>query len=124
MEEYINTRYLIVLILSWIVAGWIHMVKEDCDSSYDPIPIHHTLFYGCFTAFPLVAIFISLIINIFKVGFLSTCCYAIILAVTQFINRNILYYMYRALFGNAGIGTIIPLILITLLLIYLFVIQF
>lgn len=123
MEELIDIRYLIALIASWIVAGWIHMVKEDCDSSYDSVPLHHTTLYGCFTAFPFLAIIVSLIINIFKVSFFSTLCYAGMLIVTQLINRNILYYIYRSLFGNDGIGTVIPLILVILLLIYLFAMQ-
>lgn len=124
MEEYINFRYLQPLILSWIVAGWILMVKKDSESNYDYVPLHDTLLYSMFTGIPLMTIFVSLIINILQVGFLSTCCYVIILIIVQLLNINLLYYLYRAIFGRGGLGTLIPLIAILPLLVYLFVVQF
>lgn len=124
MNGLINVNYLIPLILSWMVSGWIHMVKKDSESTYDSVPIHDTPLYGLFTGIPILVISVSLIINIFMVGFLSTCCYIAILIVTQLVNINLIYYIYRALFGRDGIGTLIPLILIIPLLVYLFVVQF
>ena len=124
MKELINVDYLIPLILSWIVSGWIFMVKKDSESTYDNVPLHDTLFYGMFTSIPIMAIVVSLIINIFMAGFLSTICYIGILLVTQLLNINLIYYLYRAIFGRDGIGTLIPLIAIVPLLVYLFVVQF
>jgi len=124
MKELINVDYLIPLILSWIISGWIFMVKKDSESTYDYVPLHDTPLYGMFTSIPITAIVVSLIINIFMVGFVSTICYIGILFVTQLININLIYYLYRAIFGRDGIGTLIPLIAIVPLLVYLFVVQF
>jgi hypothetical protein len=124
MEEYINISYLIPLVLSWIVSGWILMVKKDSESTYDYVPIHDTPLYGLFSGLPVLAIIISLIINIFLVGFISTCCYIGIIIVTQLININLLYYLYRAIMGRDGFGTLVPLIAIIPLLIYLYIVQF
>ena len=124
MDGLINVSYLTPLIISWIVSGWIHMVKKDSESTYDFVPLHDTPLYGLFTGIPILAIAVSLIINIFLVGFLSTCCYIGILFVTQLANINLIYYFYRAIFGRDGIGTLIPLVAIIPLLIYLFVVQF
>ena len=73
---------------------------------------------------PFLSTIISLIINIFQVGFLSTLCYIGILILTQILNINILYRIYRAIFGYSGIGAIIPMISIIPLIIWLFVVQF
>ena len=124
MEELLNVSYLIPLILSWIVSGWIHMVKRDSESTYDYVPIHDTFLYTLMGGVPIIVIVVSLIINIFKVGFLSTCCYIGILIVTQLVNINWIYYIYRTIFGRDGIGTLIPLIAIIPLLIYLYIVQF
>ena len=122
--EYINVQYLIPLLLSWIVAGWIHMVKCNSELAYDNVPLHDTFLYGCFLSIPFIAILASLLINIFMVGFVSTLCYVGLIAVTQIVNINIIYKIYRAMFGWDGLGTLIPLIAIIPLLVYLFVVQF
>lgn len=124
MENMININYLVLLILSWIVSGWILMVKKDSELSYDHIPLHYTSLYKLFSGFPILVIAVSLIINIFLVGFLSTLCYVGILIVTQLLNINVVYYLYRARFGRDGLGTLIPLITIIPLLIFLLVVQF
>jgi hypothetical protein len=124
MEELINTNYLIALISVWIVSGWLHMLKRDAESNYDFIMIMQTPLYGFLLSMPFIVIIISLIINWVNVGFLSTCCYAGILFLTQLLNVNLLYYIYRSLFGRTGIGLLIPLIAILPLFIYLFVVQF
>lgn len=124
MENMININYLVLLILSWIVSGWILMVKKDSELSYDHIPLHYTPLYKLFSGFPILVIAVSLIINIFLVGFLSTLCYVGILIVTQLLNINVVYYLYRARFGRDGLGTLIPLITIIPLLIFLLVVQF
>lgn len=124
MKELINTSYLMPLVFSWIVSGWIYMVKKDSESTYDNVPLHDTPLYGMFTGLPIIAIAVSLIINIFMVGFLSTLCYIGILFVTQLLNINLIYYIYRAIFGRDGFGSLIPLIAIIPLLVYLFVVQF
>ena len=124
MNEYVNMSYLTPLALSWIVAGWIHMVKKDSESTFDHVPLHYTFLYMLFTAFPMLVILISLIINVFQVGFISTLCYVGILVITQILNINFLYYVYRSIFGRDGFGTIIPMIVIVPLLIYMFSTQF
>ena len=123
MEELINVDYLVPLLTSWIVSGWILMVKSDSDSTLDYVPLHHTQLYELFTSLPLLGIFISLVINIFMVSFISTVCYIGMIVITQLININILYYLYRRLFGRDGIGTVLPMALIIPLLIYLFIVQ-
>ena len=45
MNEYVNMSYLTPLALSWIVAGWIHMVKKDSESTFDHVPLHYTFLY-------------------------------------------------------------------------------
>lgn len=122
--EYIKTQYLILLVISWIVAGWIYMVKADSESTYDYIPLHDTLLYRFFMVVPILAIIVSLVINTFKVGFISSLCYIGILVLVQIININIIYKIYRYIFGRGGFGTLIPLIAIIPLIIYLFIIQY
>lgn len=124
MEEYINSEYLTPLLLSWIVCGWIHMVKNSSEQNYDDVAIYDTILYRSFMGFPPLVIAISLVINIFMVGFISTLCYLGILIITQLINTNLLYRIYRFIFGYEGIGLLIPMIGIIPLLIYLFVSQF
>lgn len=124
MEEYLNMSYVIPLVLLWIVSGWSFMVKRDCDAAFDYVTIHHTFLYGLISIIPTLSIIVSFIINIFEVGFVSTLCYIGIVMVTQFININCIYLIYRKVFGCDGIGTLIPLIAIIPLTIYLFVVQF
>ncbi len=124
MEEYININYLTPLLLSWIVSGWIVMVKKDSESTYDFVPLHDTLLYQLLSTLPIITIFISLVINIFQVGFLSTIIYIGIIVITQILNASFLYRIYRSIFGKDGIGTLIPIIAIFPLLIYMFVEQF
>ena len=120
----ININYLIPLLLSWIVAGWIHMVKKDAESHYDYIPIHDSPLYVILSIVPMIAIDVSIIINIFLVGFLSTLCYIGIIIVTQLLNINLIYPLYSRICGRDGVGTLFPLISIIPLLIYLYIIQF
>lgn len=120
----INVRYLIFLILSWIVSGWILMVKKDSESTYDFVPLHDTLLYQFFCFVPMLAIVVSLIINIFKVGLFSTLCYIGIVIGVQILNINLIYYIYRYLFGRDGLGTLTPLILIIPIIVYMYIIQF
>ena len=100
------------------------MLKRDAEANFDFIAIMNTSLYGFLSGLPFIVIIISLIINWGNVGFLSTCCYAGILFLTQLLNVNLLYYIYRSLFGRTGIGLLIPLIAILPLFIYLFVVQF
>lgn len=98
-------------------AGWIYLVKSDTESTYDYVHIHNTQLYRMFMVIPILIILISLFINIFMVGFLSTLCYVGILVITQIINIVLIYQIYKAIFGRDGIGTLIPLIAIIPLLI-------
>lgn len=124
MNELINVDYLIALTSVWTVSGWLHMLKRDAESNYDYIMIMQTPLYGFLLSTPFVVVIISLIINWVNVGFLSTCSYVGILFLTQLLNVNFLYYIYRSCFGRTGIGLLIPLITILPLFICLFVVQF
>lgn len=124
MDHLINTNYLIALISVWVVSGWLHMLKRDAESNYDYIAIMGTTLYGLLSGLPFVVVVVSLIINWVNVGFLSTCCYVGILFLTQLLNVNFLYYIYRSWFGRAGLGILIPLASILPLFVYLFVAQF
>ena len=124
MEELINNDYLTALSICWIVGGWIHQVKAVCNAAYDHVHLYNTPLYTIFTSVPYLAIVVSLVINIFLVGFLSTLCYIGILIAVQLININILLRIYLVTFGYSGIGAIIPMIGIIPSLIWLFVVQF
>ena len=124
MEELINTDYLIILSICWTVGGWIHQIREACNVAYDYVPLYNTPLYAFFTAVPFLVTVVSLIINIFLAGFLSTLCYIGALMVIQFININILFPIYLVIFGYSGIGAIVPVVGIIPSLIWLFVVQF
>lgn len=124
MEKYINVNYLILMLLTWMVSGWIIMVKKDSESTYDYVPLHDTVLYSLFSSIPVIAVVVSLVINVFRVGFLSTLCYIGGIIVTQLININIIYYIYRAIFGRDRLGTLIPLVAIIPLIIFMFVAQY
>ncbi len=124
MEELINNDYLIALSISWIVGGWMHQVKANASAAYDYVEVYDTPLYVILSLAPFLSTIISLIINIFQVGFLSTLCYIGILILTQILNINILYRIYRVIFGYSGIGAIIPMISIIPLIIWVFVVQF
>ena len=124
MNQLINTNYLIALISVWIVSGWLHMLKRDAEANLDFIAIMNTSLYGFLSGLPFIVLIISLIINWVNAGFLSTCCYFGILFLTQLLNVNFLYYVYRSWFGRTGIGILIPLVSILPLHVYLFVAQF
>lgn len=123
MEGLINNDYLIALSISWIVGGWMHQVKANAAAAYDDVAVYDTQFYKIISSVPFIVTIVSLIINIFQVGFLSTLCYIGILIVIQLVNINILYRIYRAIFGYSGIGAIIPMISIIPLLVWLFIAQ-
>lgn len=123
MEKYIEMNYLILLLLSWIVAGWIFMVKRDFEATRNYIPTHDSLLDSLYTSIPICAILISLIINIFKVSFLSTCCYVAIIFVTQLLNINLIYRLFVNILGIV-ILTLLSMVAIFPLLIYMFIEQF
>lgn len=112
------------MLLTWMVSGWIIMVKKDSESTYDYVPLHDTVLYSLFSSIPVIAVVVSLVINVFRVGFLSTLCYIGGIIVTQLININIIYYIYRAIFGRDRLGTLIPLVAIIPLIIFMFVAQY
>ncbi len=124
MDQLICTEYLIALSVSWIVGGWIYQVKAASNAAYDSIHLYTTPLYAIFTSIPFLAIIVSLVINIFQAGFLSTLCYIGILSAVQFININILFRIYLMIFGYSGIGAIVPMIGIIPSLIWLFGVQF
>jgi hypothetical protein len=120
----INTEYLIALLVSWLVSGWIHMVQKDTQNNYDFVLIQNTYLYSIFKILPLLVIIISLVINMFMEGFISTLIYVGIIILVQLANINILYYVYRSIFGRDGLGTLIPMLGIIPALIYMFIAQF
>lgn len=119
----INTEYLIALLISWVISGWIHMVQKDTQNNYDFVLIQNTYLYSVLKIIPLLMIIISLVINVFMEGFLSTFIYVGIIILVQLANVNILYYVYRSIFGRDGLGTLIPMLGIIPALIYMFVVQ-
>ena len=124
MEEYVNISYVIPLILLWIVFGWINMVKAESEKFGGTVLLHYTFLYQFFTVIPVIAVLVSLIINISEVGWASTFCYVGILTLVQFINATFIHPIYNLIFGYDGVGTLIPVIAILPLIIYLFVVQF
>ena len=120
----INTEYLIALLVSWLVSGWIHMVQKDTQNNYDFVLIQNTYLYSILKILPLLMIIISLVINMFMEGFISTLIYVGIIILVQLANINILYYVYRSIFGRDGFGTLIPMLGIIPALIYMFIAQF
>lgn len=120
----INTEYLIALLVSWLVSGWIHMVQKDTQNNYDFVLIQNTYLYSILKILPLLMIIISLVINMFMEGFISTLIYVGIIILVQLANINILYYVYRSIFGRDGLGTLIPMLGIIPALIYMFITQF
>jgi hypothetical protein len=120
----INTEYLIALLVSWLVSGWIHMVQKDTQNNYDFVLIQNTYLYSILKILPLLMIIISLVINMFMEGFISTLIYVGIIILVQLANINILYYVYRSIFGRDGLGTLIPMLGIIPALIYMFIAQF
>ena len=123
MEFIHDSNYLEALLMIHIVAGWLVMVKYDCEQNSEFVALHDMPLYTFLFIIPMVAMIVSLIINVFQVGFISSICYVIVLGIAQIINRNILYYLYRLLFGRTGLGTLIPVLAIVPLIIYLFYVQ-
>lgn len=117
----INEDFLFPLLLSWIVVGWMFMTKQDCEKAYNHVPFFDAVLFTSLQSVAILAILISLILNLFNVGFFSTLCYIGILIVTQILNINILYKLYRVIFGYSGIGALLPAILILPLLIWLYI---
>lgn len=120
MESLFDGNYLWILIVTWISFGWIHMNEVSCNSNYDFVELFSTPFYIILKIFSIIVILVSLIILWIQTGFLSVLEAIGILGGVQIINRSILHKIYVMIFGYAGIGVIIPIVLSIVFSILLF----
>lgn len=77
-------------------------------------------FYIILKILSIIVILVSLIILWIQTGFLSVLEAIGILGGVQIINRSILHKIYVMIFGYAGIGAIIPIVLSIVFSILLF----
>lgn len=120
MESLFDGNYLWILIVTWISFGWIHMNEVSCNSNCDFIGLFSTPFYIILKILSIIVILVSLIILWIQTGFLSVLEAIGILGGVQIINRSILHKIYVMIFGYAGIGAIIPIVLSIVFSILLF----
>lgn len=120
----IEKTYLIALLIQAVCCGWAIYAKS-VSSKCDFVEFYDTALYGIFTSIiPLLASFVSFIINWVNVGFLSTLCYLGIVVGFGYVNGKLFAPTLVRIFGYSGIGALLPFIASIASTVYLFIAQF
>lgn len=124
----INIQYLIALLVTWMLTGWLVLLEKDNESGgtfgiYHNVGIMDSCFWQLLKVVPVIALIISLVLNGIMIDWIQTLAYAGILIVAIFVNW-IIYGVYTTVFGTDGIAVFIPVVLVPLSVVYLFIAQF
>ncbi|MBR5086144.1 MAG: hypothetical protein IKX31_03955 [Muribaculaceae bacterium] len=124
----INIQYLIALLVTWILTGWLVLLEKDNVSSSfwgmtHYVDIMDSCLWQLLKIIPVLAVIISLVINGIMIDWIQSLCYLGILVGAIFVNW-IIYGLYTNVLGTDGIAVFIPVILVPLSVIYLFIAQF
>lgn len=124
----INIQYLIALLVTWILTGWLVLLEKDNESGgtfgvYHNVDIMDSCLWQLLKIIPVLAVITSLVINGIMVDWTQSLCYAGIL-IGAIILNFIIYGLYTNVFGTEGIAVFIPIVLLPLSVIYLFIAQF